>query len=367
MINIQKNEGFGLLEVSMALVLIGIVLSGGIQFTGNSIHIYRSKVTQERLKTLKGALNAYLLIKGHLPCPTYMRSRESSSNCTGSKLNNNGMNAVFLAGAIPVDDLGIGKQFMLDGWNDKFIYTVAEDFTKDNAGSLWKRGLNKISKDILVNEKYMYALISNGADRINAYNFQGRKEIEDKNQKNCYQNTLGDGRNNKFDPKKLVLSGLNSECDDITLAISWNEFTTQFDLLGEASCLIDENTIKNILNKCNNISHKYQEPYGLEVEDGEIKNSILLNAKLSTANSVGHIILYADKDFSKGKFSFGQKINSNYKNYFVVDETSLVPDPVTGYKKYPQIKRIKKVACQLGCDIYGEVRVSEDVIVVSKK
>lgn len=103
------NRGFSLLEMSIVLVIIGVLASAFLPLLKVGVDFKRQTYAQSNASAAQDALYGYALIHGRLPCP--------ASGCGGSGL--------VLSGACPADDLGV---VCLDGNGDLFGYEVYRDF-----------------------------------------------------------------------------------------------------------------------------------------------------------------------------------------------------------------------------------------------
>lgn len=133
-------HGFSLLELSIVLGIIALVAGGGMTMATGALKTADRITTQERLTTIKVALDSYAKTNGHLPCP-FNRTLLSSSTLFGVE-NRSGGNCntaapgvsappgLILAnniwhGAVPVRALGLPDSYAADAWGNKFTYAVS--------------------------------------------------------------------------------------------------------------------------------------------------------------------------------------------------------------------------------------------------
>ncbi len=134
-----KTRGFSLLELSIVLVILGLLAGAGMTMGANAIASANSVKTRERLETLKEALESYAKTNGYLPCPANRALVPSNSNfgkevraCAASGAGLVSVNAgeVFI-GAVPVRSLGLPDAYAADAWGNKITYAVCTDQTVD--------------------------------------------------------------------------------------------------------------------------------------------------------------------------------------------------------------------------------------------
>jgi hypothetical protein len=234
----------------------------------------------------------------------------------------------FLVGTIPVVNLSLDKQLLLDGWNSKFVFAVAAKYTyHDTDGGI--NANNKFMSDTLSldsgpnNQKYMYAIISNGLDKNGAYSKNGLlvRSLKQTDPKRCLTNTY-DG----FDPEKLVETGTNENCDDQTLLISRSQKIMELQLVSEIPCDLEKN-LEKVLKHCEHSMN---------------------GIKLTEFNT---------KDFPSYKLLYpGQKISSNYKD-FIWEET-------IGGESYKSIPR--KIACTVECKPGSRLKAYKDILLLQQ-
>lgn len=128
----SRHLGFSLLELSVVLVVISLIAGGGMSMAGGALKAADRVKTQERLNTLKIALDSYAKTYGYLPCPadrtqtpssaTFGRESRWLTACSpvAGVVN---LGTVFI-GAVPVRTLGLPDTYAADGWDNKLTYAV---------------------------------------------------------------------------------------------------------------------------------------------------------------------------------------------------------------------------------------------------
>lgn len=134
----RKSNGFALLEVFIAMLIITILISG-IVIPGLALNNYQKrKETHARIKHIQTALNNFIITHGRLPCPT----KPSSTSIVSTEELQNGLcftaptfasgNAYY--GGIPTQTLGISQEHTQDGWGNKILYIVPTELTPQITG-----------------------------------------------------------------------------------------------------------------------------------------------------------------------------------------------------------------------------------------
>lgn len=224
-----NNKGFSLLELSIVLVVLGFITTASLTITRGMLNYQKQKVTKERMYKIEKAIEAFVDKYGRLPCPAGIKTKysldsninegttvgtvcttysdgevclpeesPSSLNTTchinssaGIKKQNN-----ILIGTIPATALGLQNKDAMDGWSNKFVFVVAEGYTIKDSYYDYDGIFTNVSSNKLINNKYAYALISNGRNQYYSYSFGGNTETKNsvestKDKTNSYNNTSG--------------------------------------------------------------------------------------------------------------------------------------------------------------------------------
>jgi len=103
------SRGFSLIELSIVLVIVGLVIAGMLVPLSAQIDQKNYNETQKAMVELRDGLIGYASSNGYLPC----------RDITGDGQEDPA------EGNLPWADLGMGKQ---DAWGRKFQYRVMKDF-----------------------------------------------------------------------------------------------------------------------------------------------------------------------------------------------------------------------------------------------
>lgn len=188
-------SGFSLLELSIVLIVIGVVvgmaMTSGLSVLANA----RQSATIQRMAAIDQALKAYRIAYDRIPCPGDLTLTPSSTNygveaqnqwaCTGTpaatnSVNNAAATAVAVAeGAVPFVTLGLSGDNMYDGWGQKIRYAVDVSLTK--TGMFTNTPAGATCGPITINDingnarstGAIYALISHGPNGHGGYTRNG--------------------------------------------------------------------------------------------------------------------------------------------------------------------------------------------------
>jgi len=197
------NEmGYTLITTAIVIMALGFVITAlaGVYF------IYERKQslieTESKMTHAREALERYVEIKGHLPCPAplnasqdsefYNAERKSGSACRTASFSGiaaQGVKTVngFHAGAsnpvhiggLPTRTLGIPDQMALDGYRKRIIYAVTASYT-DPATAEFQKAQGQIdmqdeNRKSVLNDQgtAVYTIISPGLDDRGAYTIDG--------------------------------------------------------------------------------------------------------------------------------------------------------------------------------------------------
>ena len=117
-------RGFSLVELSIVVLVIGIVLTMGIGAWTANLENQAHAATTQRQAAIKEALTGYLRRNSRLPCPdTNFTAPDGVENRTTAGDPTTACSAAF--GVIPYMTLGLARDAARDGWGNIFSYHVS--------------------------------------------------------------------------------------------------------------------------------------------------------------------------------------------------------------------------------------------------
>lgn len=137
-------RAFSLLEMSLVLIIISVILSGGLNMATSNLEKARNNVTKERIEEVYKNLGVFLATTKRLPCPSSLKLSESDANYGKESLNSYGnctnnnsstensfvssSNGDIIIGGIPNKALNLGNDFAKDGFGNRLFYVVDKNF-----------------------------------------------------------------------------------------------------------------------------------------------------------------------------------------------------------------------------------------------
>lgn len=145
LISTIRCAGFTLLELTIVLLIIGVVLSGSVAVTSAMLTRRQADETEDKLAAIEKALLNYRRAFKRLPCPGDITIAPDAANfgmaapdagtCTGSApaANFGPASSTVVAGGLPTATLQLEDEYAVDGWGRKFLYAVDTQFTEADA------------------------------------------------------------------------------------------------------------------------------------------------------------------------------------------------------------------------------------------
>src|SRR5688500_14370425 len=120
------NRGFSLVELSVVVLIIGIIITMGIGTWTANLENQAHAATAQRKLAIKDALTGYLRRNNRLPCPDAdftafdgLENRATPGNPATA------CSAAF--GILPYVTLGLSRDAVRDGWGNFFSYHVSNN------------------------------------------------------------------------------------------------------------------------------------------------------------------------------------------------------------------------------------------------
>ncbi len=203
----SRAPGFTLLELSLVLVIIGILIGVSVSSLRQPLESAALVATNNRMQMIRDALKAYKDLNGRLPCPAdptvgataagFGDENGTAGTCTGGGVKSG---SGVVEGSIPFAALGLPAQYTFDGWKRRFVYTVYAEATRTDALRYYGpytgadvgisvQDASGSLRDATYN-KYIYLLMSYGKNGHGAYNRAGtrinRGSTNTSEQTNCH-------------------------------------------------------------------------------------------------------------------------------------------------------------------------------------
>jgi prepilin-type N-terminal cleavage/methylation domain-containing protein len=213
-IKTNKESGFSLIEVSIALIVISLLMTPIIYAYNIHMETKRSIITAGRTDAISSALVKFYEKNGFYPIPAQPNIAQGVARtvttpgfgepatmpiagwpaCTATsavvcRAANPGTFGVagtgtppipttdgILIGSVPISALGLQFKAMIDGYGNRLTYAVSQNLTttanfRDNRGSIRVRNLAG------TNSQAHFVIISHGKSRIGAFTLGGARTI----------------------------------------------------------------------------------------------------------------------------------------------------------------------------------------------
>jgi len=194
----NRKNGFSLIELSIVLVITGILMSGFLQYYSVMQQKKQYDITKQRLRDVRTALTLYVITHGNLPCPASPSGDYSADQCAKGTNPMPGIERYNIdsshsspdaqkdvwTGILPMKELRFDLEQIQDGWGNKFTYAVSRRLTLPNGMKGNPLPLGVIS---VVDENGNSMLVSHGPTGAGAWLPGGGR-------KPCTEKTL-DGKN----------------------------------------------------------------------------------------------------------------------------------------------------------------------------
>lgn len=185
-----KHDGFTLIELTIALVIIGLILTGISSALLTMQKQAKMRAAQHKYETIREALHLYYNANGKLPCPASLSAapdsdtfaKEVTLQCTvgvfaGTTRANGTDGRQVRIGTIPTRSMNIPDEYMVDPWGSRILYAVTEIAASPggfdpNLGAISIVDTNNNSLITPANTAH-YVIVGFGADRIGAHTLSG--------------------------------------------------------------------------------------------------------------------------------------------------------------------------------------------------
>jgi prepilin-type N-terminal cleavage/methylation domain-containing protein len=132
----MRARGFSLVELSIVVLVIGIVLTMGIGAWTANLENQAHAATAQRQAAIKEALSGYLRRNNRLPCPdNNFTAPDGAENRATAGDPATACSVAF--GILPYATLGIARDAARDGWGNFFSYHVSNANVTPAANGSW--------------------------------------------------------------------------------------------------------------------------------------------------------------------------------------------------------------------------------------
>lgn len=187
--NVRHHQrGFSLLELSIALAVIGIVVAGGLSMSTSMVDRQAYVQTGNQMEEIEKALAAYVAVNKRLPCPSDptlalsepdygMSGPGACSSQPVQHTTGTGGEPVAI-GMLPVRTLGLRDRYGADEYGNRYTYAVTEALTTDAATGGYsdpdKTGAITMEDNDgnPIIDDAAYVLVSHGGDSKGAYRYE---------------------------------------------------------------------------------------------------------------------------------------------------------------------------------------------------
>jgi prepilin-type N-terminal cleavage/methylation domain-containing protein len=197
----RSEKGFTLIEITIVIVIAGILLSLLSSALLSYVKKNRITTTEHRMEKIEEALEQYLTVNRKYPCPASRIvgpdnatfGREVTVDCNTAAGSGAGVTAPTVRaggvriGAVPTRVLNLPDEFMADAWGNKFTYAVTEDLASSPRGTPLTRFFTPDGGQIIVqdsagnelvqapsnpNSRAHYVIVSHGPTGEGSYPLQ---------------------------------------------------------------------------------------------------------------------------------------------------------------------------------------------------
>ena len=202
---IKKTKGFTLVELSMVMMIVGLMIAAGLAFKNSIMMKERASSTKTRIAAVENAIDAYVARAGMLPCPAALDAPMGSpafgtaTDCNVTTVAPGSCSASYCVaagrsvdhdndtatpnvalrvriGAVPVRSLSMPFDTAKDGWGNRLLYVVTEKLAQSPSSYDVTHGAIEVVDDtdntvLSLPGSAHYIVLSPGSDQVGGYNF----------------------------------------------------------------------------------------------------------------------------------------------------------------------------------------------------
>lgn len=126
----RQRRGFSLLEIAIALTIIGLLTAGAAQMLTTLTVRSQEQKTKQRIEEIKAALVQHFARKCRLPCPALADIKPSHSEAGKEQDGGSPCTTGDNVSAVPWKALGIQRGKTFDSWNRRFRYRPSKELAE---------------------------------------------------------------------------------------------------------------------------------------------------------------------------------------------------------------------------------------------
>lgn len=172
----RTQHGFTLLEITIVLLVVGLLLTSLMPQLSQQIELSQRKQTEQKLALAQQALLGFAISNGRLPCPASSTSQGQESFCTQDTGNcsetltlpSHGKCAKPFDGLLPAASLALNQAnnngYLLDSWQRPIRYAVANNKINNISNALTRPdGIKTASINSINNANLLFLCYDAGA------------------------------------------------------------------------------------------------------------------------------------------------------------------------------------------------------------
>ncbi len=182
----MREKGFSLIEMSIGLLIIGMMLGPFLYKYSMEIRLAETEITSSNLQTVREAIERYYMANLHYPIPAAPALNPGHSDygkafagtlpalgaCTTSGIcREPSASSEILIGSVPFVELGLPQEKAADGWKRRITYVVTTPLTSQATFNMAIAGVYVSPKPDLQH----IIIISHGRDGTGAYTVDGSR------------------------------------------------------------------------------------------------------------------------------------------------------------------------------------------------
>lgn len=126
----RQAGGFTLIELSVVLLIIGLLLSGGLLASATILEENKRRETDLNMDRVEQALTLFVAQQGVLPCPDTSATPDGLQDDPCTEADD------VVSGAVPWVTLGLTGGVSRDGWGRLLTYAIQESYGPPPGGSV---------------------------------------------------------------------------------------------------------------------------------------------------------------------------------------------------------------------------------------